>query len=105
MKIPSKIDIVGQVYDVILSDNLKEDLKDILKQRPQDAHYVGYFSSVWQKIWIDNTMKQSQKEQTLMHEVLEVINHELALGISHDNLDRLEHCLYYVLSKNKLLKE
>lgn len=109
MKIPDKIDILGVEWDIILSKDLEEDLKDIaskLKQvKNEDNEYLGYFSAKMRKIWIDGTMKQEQQEQTLFHEIIEAINSDLALNLSHDNIDRIEHAIYYVLTKNKFLKE
>lgn len=109
MKIPKKLDILGCEWDIILSDSLEKDLKGIASKldgvQDEDDEYLGYFSAKMRKIWIDGTMKQSQQEQTLMHEIIEAINSDLALNLSHDNIDRLEHALYYTLAKNKLLKE
>jgi hypothetical protein len=105
MKIPKKIDILGSIYEIVISDDLQEDLKDIAPVMRKGKDYIGFFSSEHQKIWIDADSSQAQKEKTLLHEIIEVINTDLALNLVHDNIDRLEHGLYYTLTRNKLLKE
>ena len=108
MKIPKTIDILGSIYQVIQTLNIEEDIKDIVPKsnhKDDDKEYLGYFDATQQKIWINAKLKPRQQERTLIHEVIEVLNVDLALNLSHDNIDRLEHGIYYTLTKNNFLKE
>ena len=105
MKIPEKIDILGVEYQVKITDNIVKDITEAGASPKDNSVTVGYFSSFHETIWLDNKLKKKQLERVFLHEIIEVIRHDLAMQISHGDIDRLEHALYYVLDKNKLLKE
>ena len=52
------------------------------------------------KIQIAADVAPSQRESTVIHEVLEVINQLMVLDLPHDVLSRLEAGLYSVISDN-----
>lgn len=94
MKIPNKIRIGGHIYTIKkVKPNLdQEELADGFKCGETD---VGK-----NIIRLDMTMKESQIEETFIHEILHAINNELR----HDLLHNLAHSLHQVLRDNKLLK-
>lgn len=90
MKIPNKLKIGGHNYKVIQTSDL---------DNMGETHYKKC------KILIDNTMTQSQKEATLIHEALHAMNTTLGgQQMSHALLDSLSEQMYQFLSENKLLK-
>ncbi len=84
MKIPSKLKIGGHQFTVVV----------------KEFEECGRTERTRNRIIIDADLTQSQKESTLIHEILHVINNEIA----HPLLDSLAEQLYQVLSDNKLLK-
>lgn len=62
----------------------------------------GEYSFMEQKITIDQSLPDSKKTETLLHEILEALNGYLELGIPHDKLTVLGFSLHQVLSDNKL---
>ena len=104
MKIPEVLDICGTDYSIVQSKDLKKTLIGIAPETNKDETYYGYFDPDTQTIYLDSNRTQIQKEKTLIHEIIEALNSDLALSLSHDNIDRLEHGIYYTLTKNKLLK-
>lgn len=92
MKIPKKLKIAGKTYTV----HFKLDHQTGNSQRAN-----VYF---WQqKIWIDKNQHQEGKEESLLHEILEIIKEENNLkDISHQSLSTLSQNFYQVLKDNKL---
>lgn len=95
MNIPNKLKIGGLVYDVILENGKKE----------HGSVNIGATSSSSLKIWIEKEMPKSLQISTLIHEVLESINYQNDLNLTHQTITTLENNLYQVLNDNKLLKE
>ena len=93
MKIPKKLKIGGQIYRVIERDRNEKDGTDNL------ATSKPYRN----KIWIDNSQPQSQKESTFLHEIIEIINSLYKLEFKESDICTLETALYQVLKDNKLL--
>lgn len=92
-KIPDKINILGRTFDIIIEDMSKHANDDIGSAR---------LSS--QKIWIDSddNIHIQEKEETLFHEVIEMINKMCELDLDHKTITILSSILYQVLSENKL---
>ena len=106
MKIPKKIDILGEEFAIHMVDDItKHVLQMKVKPAADNMAYYGYFDMQKYIIYIDSGLTKARQEQVLLHEILEVIVHQLVIKMSHDDLERMEHGLFYVLSKNKLLKE
>jgi len=92
MKIPKKIKILGHIYKIILERECKNltNLAD---------HDCGNNSQVTGEIIINQTLMQSEKEVTLIHEILHIIMG----GNDEEKLEMLAQSIYQVLSDNKLL--
>ena len=89
MKIPKKLKIGGH--------NIKVVLKPFWKGSDSED---GLFENCKNEIWIKAELSQSQKEVTLIHEILHVLNSTL----NHVVLDSLSEQLYRVLKDNKSLR-
>ncbi len=94
MQIPKKLIIQGHIFEVIENDRLKTDANDKL----------GSVMFSDNKIWIHSEQSYSQKESTLLHEIIESANWFLKLEFKEDTICRLETFLYQVLKENELLK-
>ena len=94
MIIPDKIKIYGRTFEIIKSDRNKND----------GVNNSGSVNTFFQTIWIDNTAHIEVQESTLIHEILEAIDKDNDLGLSHTQLCVLENGLYQTLKDNDLLK-
>lgn len=90
MKIPKELKIGGHTVTVDCSKELEG--------------MSGESDTANNKINICKTIKQSQKESTLIHEIFHFMNATLDDGDGHRILDSLAEQLYQVLSDNKLLR-
>lgn len=89
MQIPKTIKIGGYTYEVI------EDNANLNGRGGSGQH-----DAMDQKIWIDSTQHQEQKESTLLHEIIEAINSLNNLELNHQQICALETNLYQVLKDN-----
>ena len=105
MIIPKKIDILGHIYDVIVTSDIEKAAQECGLNPSKGKEFVGCYDSTLLKIYIDKDSIQVVREQTLWHEIIEILGEQMSMALPHENVERLEHGLYYVLSKNKLLKE
>lgn len=64
----------------------------------------GSFDVRTNTIKIAKDLSQSQKEVTLLHEILHGLNQNFHEGIPHMLLESLAQQLYQVLSDNKMLR-
>jgi len=62
----------------------------------------GRYHSRLQKIQIANDLSESQKESTLLHEVLHLISFHLRLDLSENQVAGLEAGLYEFLQSNDI---
>jgi hypothetical protein len=85
MKIPSKLKIGGHVFRVVV----------------KEMSECGLTKRTLNEIWIANDLSQTQKEVTLIHEILHAINGEQ----DHKLLDSFSEQIYQVLKDNNLLKQ
>lgn len=90
MKIPKQLKVGGHIIKV-----------DSTSELPGED---GSFSSRENMIRICKLLPQSQKEMTLIHEILHSLNSTFHQGDKHTILDSLAEQLYQVLSDNKMLK-
>jgi len=88
MKIPKKLKIGGHVVKVKLLERLDGD---------------GEFDTQSNVIFIDSRLSQSQKEETLIHEILGFQNPSLHSD-NHGLLQAIAHSIYQVLSENRMLR-
>ena len=92
MNIPSKIKILGHIYEVILRDRETED---------GGERNPGTCDNKFCRIWIDNTWAESQQEETLLHEICEAINFILDLELDHKQLTSIAASFYQVFKDNQ----
>ena len=93
MVIPNKLKIGGHEYSVTETDNLL-----------RDSQAAGHSCGNGLYIGIDSSMPQSNKESTLLHEIIEQINYLNNLNLPHQVISTLETSLYQVFTENGLLK-
>jgi len=89
VKIPEKVKVLGHEYSVILIDQSQ----------------VGEFGSTdvnTLTIRLSKNKAQGQIDSTLLHEIIEALNHDLELRLEHNQISSLEASLYQVLKDNKL---
>ncbi len=91
MKIPKQLKIGGHIVDIDCTQELKNE--------------DGKWESREGKIYICKTLPQTQKEQTLIHEILHASNSVFGDSeIAHIVLESISQQLYQVLKDNDLLK-
>jgi hypothetical protein len=88
MKIPRKVKIAGQTYAV------KSD------RAVGDFGYLGRISFQTLEIQIDGSVVTERQEQTFLHEILEAINKEYDVDLTHHQIEQLEGALYQVVKDN-----
>lgn len=106
MKIPKTVKILGQDWKV----RLVKDIAAATKKLNKDSKFkkdecAGLFLASYSIIFIDNTITKQQQEVTLIHEIIEVLNSELALRLKHVDIERLETGLYQVITENNFWRK
>lgn len=71
-------------------------------QLASDRDRFGEYSPMKQVISIDASLPKDKKMETLVHEILEVLNGCLSLSLDHDKLTTLGFSLHQVLRDNRL---
>lgn len=90
-----EINILGHKYTLTFNDKLHH-------ERNSYGTYCG--SSM--EIAIDPSYSESRKTSTIIHELIEAINHELEVGLEHKQITLLESGLFQILTSNpKLIEE
>lgn len=89
MNIPKVIKIGG--YEIKV---------ELVKQLMNKREEFGNYEPVTQTINIDEDNTQQQKEQTLLHEILEAIKAIYWLEIEHKDLNLLATVLHQVIKDN-----
>lgn len=87
VKIPKTIQVVGHTYKVLYKSHLSK-----------DRGIRGRINHRLQEIQIEPENPVSQKNQTMLHEILHFIETTFAMDLSDDDIDRLAEGLYQVLS-------
>lgn len=93
MDIPSQLKIIGKVYDVKMNPTCVMD---------DGTASLGFHRGALNLIEINPSYPQQTQESTLLHEILEAINHLLSLELEHRQINVLEETLYQVLRDNEL---
>lgn len=86
MKFPKRLKIGGQWINLVISDDV-----------PGENN--GFWDSRKATIWIYKTMPETEKEVTLIHEILHAMNNE----IPHREIEALAQGLYQVIKDNGLV--
>lgn len=87
MKIPKKLKIGGHIVTV-------REVEEVV----DGEKWAGGWTESQNLIEIRKAQAQSQKEVTLIHEILHCIN----LQLDHDHVEFLSQALYQVIKDNKL---
>ena len=77
-----KVTILGKQYDVI----------EVSEAR--SGGNLGSASQSYQTIMVNKSIGKDQKKETLLHEVIHIIDQELKIGLSEENVCRLAVGLY-----------
>ena len=104
MNIPKKIKILGIVYKVKFTDDLKKSISQYLDKKDKCRDFVGYCSTAQATIYLSSHTDKQTLGSVFIHEILEAINVHMALSLKHNDIDRLETALHQVLTENNLLK-
>jgi len=96
MKIPEKIMIGPFTYKVSLVDIVN-------RGRPELIGEVEHNTN--KEIRLQKALDQDKLESVFIHELLHCINVFMYLGLSEEQIERLENALYMVLKQNNLLRE
>lgn len=91
MKIPKSLKICGHEYKIEIDNNLMKNLN----------HY-GTTSFVSQTITIDKSFPHSQVVDTLIHEIIHVIDDNIKIELEENNVCRLANLLSTTILDNKL---
>ncbi len=97
MKIPDKIKIGGIEYKIEFINEIKDDI--------HNSEFIGRVIYRENKILILDSYQTERQFRVMLHEIIHVLDEDYKLGISEENLCRLEAGLYQVLKDNKLLKD
>lgn len=81
------IRILGKNYRVIGTD---------------DATIHGETTFMDSTIAINNSLQLDSKQETLLHEIIEVINFNTELKLKHNQIQAISSCIYSVLKDNNL---
>lgn len=92
MEIPDKLKIGGMVWRVFFEEHLSS-----------GRELFGETRFMSQEIAIEKRAHPQRCEETLLHEIIEVINHNCELKLEHYKITALASCLYQVLKDNNLV--
>ena len=92
MKIPNSLKIGGHTYQVILRNREKEDGNSNLGSCNNHLH----------KIWLDTEVSNTLQEETFLHEIIEALNYNYQLEMSHQTITILTTIFYQVLKDNDI---
>jgi hypothetical protein len=70
------------------------------KKMDEIGNYSGGFTSSQNRIQVASDLCDEQKVSTLLHEIIEALNHFLELKLEHNVISSLESGLYQVLKDN-----
>jgi Zn-dependent peptidase ImmA (M78 family) len=87
--LPKELVIATLVHRVVTDDNIAA----------EDNHY-GECNHRQLVITIDGGAHQDRQKQTLLHEVLEAVNHEYHIDLSHNQIEQLECAMFAFLRDN-----
>lgn len=89
-KLPETIKIGGQIFSIVLDYNLAHD-----KSEFGDTNFRTLV------ITIEGSLSQPVKSATLFHEIIEVINEQNELNLSHQKIQCISNSLFQILSDNR----
>lgn len=90
LKLPKTIKIGGQEFSILYDDNLNLD---------QDEYGNTNFRTL--VITLENSLSQSVKSATLLHEIIEIINEQNELNLPHQKIQCISNAIFQILSDNR----
>lgn len=94
MEIPNKIKIGGYIVEV-------EEKPNIMLERG----HQGEYHPMTQRIFLDDAMTLQQREEILIHEILEAIISIYDINIEHRDLNLLGVVIHQVIKDNSLFSK
>ena len=92
MKIPNKLKINGIDVAIKIEDRTEH-----------GASEYGSALCFTQTIWLNSSGNKEYQELVLFHEIIELLNEENDMNLTHQNISTLATSLYTVLKDNKLI--
>ena len=93
MKIPETLKVGGHTFKIIFDANLIQD-----RNRYAEVNYRT------NEITVDPTSCEEQQIESLLHEIIEVIDGHCELGLAHQVIKTLSFNLYQALKDNEMLR-
>tara|TARA_Y100001001_G_C7866915_1_gene259808 strand:+ start:91 stop:417 length:327 start_codon:yes stop_codon:yes gene_type:complete len=93
LSLPKSIEAFGISFDIVIRADLEHD---------NSAHGLAKFKS--RQILIDSSLNYSQQVSTLIHEIIEIANEHLELGLEHRVICGLEMVIHQSLISGGLIK-
>ncbi len=93
MDFPSHVQAFGVKFEVILRDDLEN-----------DNSAFGLVKFKGKQILIDSSLDYSQKVSTLIHEIIEIANEHMELGIEHRTICSLEAVIHQGLTSSGIIR-
>jgi hypothetical protein len=87
--LPEFVRVLGHNYKIVLVNGLLNDFSD-----------YGRVNLRTHAIEIDSSTPYSKQLETLVHEVLEIVNDQMSLILEHDKLQIIAACMYAFLMDN-----
>lgn len=94
---PRKLKIGGHIFTIKYVDKFEASLEEDLGSCDRDSSTLV--------INTNSRISESQRESTLIHEILEAINDIYDVGLEHRQIQLLESTLYQIFVDNNLLKD
>lgn len=92
MTIPTTLKIFGYTYKVILED----------RRNKRGVDNPATAETRYHSIWIDTNQCQEERENSLLHEIIEEINYHLEFKLEHSTIMALGTVFYQILKDNNL---
>jgi predicted Zn-dependent protease with MMP-like domain len=96
MKIPETVKVGPFTYKVSLVDIVNRDRPELIGEV---AHCIN------KEIRLQKDLDQDKMESVFIHELLHCVDVFMHLGLSEEQVERLEGAVYMVLKQNDLLRE
>jgi len=96
MKIPEEVKIGPFTYKVRLVDIVNRERPELIGEA---SHEIN------KEIRLQKALDQDKLESVFIHELLHCMDVFMRLGLSEEQVERLEGAVYMVLKQNNLLRE
>ena len=96
MKIPEEVKIGPLTYKVRLVDIVNRERPELIGEVSHDTN---------KEIRLQKALDQDKLESVFIHELLHCMDVFMRLGLTEEQVERLEGAIYMVLKQNNLLRE